>query len=135
MTVKALMALRWLRGHKFTGFTPWHFVEGDVGREGLRRELQLETSGGPDPALDFYPFATRQDRDDVAGFLIRDGVITTEVLVVHLTWRRSPEGPGWPMTARFESIWAWLKSVIDDAAEWCAWADEDDLAELERESE
>ena len=129
--MKEPTALRWLRGHKFTGLTPWHFVDDEVAREGLRREFQVETSGGPEPPRDFYPFASRQDQDDVAGFVIRDEVITTEVIVVHLTWRRSSEGPGWPMTARFENIWAWLKSVIDDSAEWCAVADEAGLIDLE----
>lgn len=124
LTTKEPLPLRWIRAHGLKALTPWHLIEKEPEREALRREYSVEVSNGSQPARDIYPFARRQDQDDVAGFVIADGIVTEAVVVVHLTWTAAPERPGYPGTTRFENLWQWLKSVIDDTAEWCS---EEDL--------
>lgn len=69
---------------------------------------------------DIYPFARRQDQDEIVGFVVRDGIVMEAVLQVHLTWKSGVEVAGFPSTTRFADLWQWLKSAIDDTAEWCS---------------
>jgi hypothetical protein len=118
------LPLRWVRAHGLEGLTPWHWIDGDAQRDGLRREYRREVSAGSQPEQDLLPFAARQDCDDIAGFEVADGKTLEVVLVVHLTWRGSPEVTGFPSVQRYASFWEWLKAAIDDSAEWCS---EDEL--------
>ena len=122
------LELRWLRAHGLHFLTPWHFLEVDrpEGAAGFRNEFQKETMEGSVPERDFLPFAKRQDQDDVAGLVVEDGAVTSKVIVAHLTWTGRPERPGYPTIERFPNLWAWLKQVVDDTAEWCS---EEDMPE------
>jgi hypothetical protein len=71
--VKLPLEYRWLKANGFKGFVPWHLLE-EPGQEGLRTEYKKETGE------DFYPFAYRQDCDDVAGFNIEKGEIRKSVI-------------------------------------------------------
>lgn len=113
---------RWLKAHKFEGFLPWWFIE-QPGQEGLRLEYQKETGE------DFYPFARRQDCDDVAGFKVIGGKILSEVVSVHLTWSGKREVEGFPSKSEYSDILAWLvQEVITETSDWIS---EEDLADLE----
>ncbi len=126
---KTPLPVRWLQAHGLKSLTPWHLLEGDQSSSGFRREYILEASEGSVPERDMLLFAHRQDCDDVAGFVVEDGKIRDDVIVAHLTYRGGPEVPGYPSVERFASFWEWLKSAIDDTAEWC---DEESLADVER---
>ena len=62
----------------------------------------------PSALRDWLPFATRQDCDDVAGFELAQGRPTGAVYMVHLTWSKGPERPGWPVMERYEDFWDWV---------------------------
>ncbi|MFL1467582.1 hypothetical protein [Marinobacter sp. HN1S83] len=123
--MKLPIEYRWLKAHKFNGLLPWWFIE-NPGQEGLRLEYQKETGE------DFYPFARRQDCDDVAGFKVVDGEILSIVVSVHLTWAGKRELEGFPARAEYTNIFHWLsEEVVPETAEWVT---EEDLADLEEEN-
>ena len=93
------------------------------GQEGIRLEYQQETGD------DFYPFARRQDRDDVAGFKIVDGEIQQTVISVHLTWVGKKERPGFPLRCEYTDLFQWLQEEV--IPETIAWASEDELEGFE----
>ncbi len=125
------LEVRWLLAHGVRRLTPWYFLEsGDERRSHLRAEFRKEVGGGSQPERDVLPFAVRQDRDDMSGFVVEGGTVTSAVITVHLTWEGRPERAGYPRIVRYRNIWEWMKSVIDDTAEWCS---EDDLPGSEDE--
>ena len=65
-----------------------------------------------------HAFARRQDCDDLACFAAKEGASQPSVVVVH-GW--TPEG--YEVVARFESIWEWLRNVVNDIEEWVALGD------------
>jgi hypothetical protein len=121
------LPLRWLRAHGLRGLKPWHFIDNADEIAGLRDEFRREVSGASQPERDFLPFASRQDCDDVAGFVVEKDRTLSTVIVVHLTWRMGPEVPGFPRINRCRDIWEWLKLAIDEAALWCS---EEDMPEI-----
>jgi len=61
-------------------------------------------------------------------------VPTGAVWVVHLTWLRRAEQPGWPSTSRYDSFWQWFKDgMLVEAIDWAARNAADDLPDLEAE--
>jgi hypothetical protein len=122
------LPLRWLRAHGLRSLTPWHLLDPTQEGRSFRAEFRKEVSGGSQPERDFLPFARRQDNDDVAGFVVGDGAVTGQVIVVHLTWTGGAERPGYPAVTRHADIWDWMKSVIDETAAWCS---EEDLPDAD----
>lgn len=119
--MKLPIEYRWLKAHNFSGLLPWWFIE-TPGQEGLRAEYQKETGE------DFYPFARRQDCDDVAGFKVVAGEIKNSVISVHLTWLGKSEKKTFPAKSEYKDIFSWLsEEVIPETSEWVT---EEDLAEL-----
>ncbi len=112
------LELRWVEANGFKGFVPWHLIDENQAR-GLRAELQRETATDFHTVKDLLPFAARQDRDDVAGFVVEAGSVTDRVATVHLTWSGGPEVRGYPSIHVFDTFWEWLHSCIDDTASWC----------------
>jgi hypothetical protein len=107
-------AYRWLVEQGLTRFGPWWFIEEQVESDGLRKEFAIEAaSPNPMEVKDIQPFASMAGIcDDVAGFVIRNGQVTKEVLGVHLTWAGRPEKPGWPDRQLFEDVWAFLAERV-----------------------
>lgn len=120
--MKLPLEYRWLKANGFKGFVPWHLID-NPGQEGLRVEYQKETGE------DFYPFAFRQDCDDVAGFKVVNGEIEDTVISVHLTWAGTQEQKGFPRRTEYKNMFEWLKNeVISDTLEWMS---EEDLECIE----
>ena len=117
------LPLRWLIAHGVTSLTPWHFLSDCDRIASLRAEYQAETADG----RDCMPFAVRQDCDDVAAFVISGDNVTDAVIDVHLTYSRSPERDGFPSEQKYKTFWNWLKSAVDDSADF---ATELDLGEI-----
>ena len=118
---KLPLEYRWLTANGFKGFTPWHL--GELGATHTRAEYQVESG------KDFYPFAYRQDRDDIAGFKIENGEILSEVISVHLTWSHRNEGD-YLSPNEYKDMSDWLKiEVIPETLEWMS---EEDLKDLEK---
>lgn len=111
---------RWIRACGLRELRPWHFIDDQARALALRDEFLLEVEApNPSSVRDWFPFASHQAQDDFAGFILHDGKPTEEVAIVHLTWKRRSELPGWPSIARYTSFWTWLTDVgIVDTAEW-----------------
>ena len=115
------LGYRWIKAHKFEGFTPWHIVEPEK-LKAIRKEYRLETG------KDILPFARRQDNDEIAGFEMLDGNPTAKVLTVHLTWSGKQESNGHPRAKASVSVFHWIKNVVLPATE--EWMSEEDLEDV-----
>jgi hypothetical protein len=121
--MKLPLEYRWLKANGFKGFIPWYMIE-EPNQDGLRAEYQKETGE------DFFPFARRQDRDDVAGFKVVNGDIKNTVVSVHLTWSGKREQEGFPKRTDYRDMFEWLKNeVIHDTWEWMSEEDLQDIIE------
>ena len=124
--MKLPLEFRWLLAHDFKGFTPWHLIDENL-LNAYRAEFQKETG------QDFYPFARRQDCDDFAGFRLENGEITSEVVVVHLTWSGRLEAPYNPITHIRKDAFEWLRE--DVLPETAMWVSEEDLEDILKEAD
>lgn len=79
---KPPLSCRWLRGNGLKRMVPWHSCDDARRIDVLRKEYALEM----DATSDILPFAERQDRDDIAGFLVVNGMVLDHVHTFHLTW-------------------------------------------------
>ncbi len=123
--LKLPIEYRWLQAHHFEGFMPWWLIE-EPGQNGLRLEYQKETGE------DFFPFARRQDCDDVAGFKVVNGEIQSTVICVHLTWTGKREREGFPVRAEYPNVFSWLSDeVIPETSDWVS---EGDLTVLDEDA-
>lgn len=106
-------AYRWLVSQGLTQFGPWQFLDTQADSDGFRAEFAKEVAApNPSSVKDFQPFASHAACDDFAGFIIRDGRASREVLHVHLTFAGRPELPNYPSMTRYENIWAWLSECV-----------------------
>lgn len=120
---------RWLVLKGLVDLCPWYLIEEQRLAEGFRDELLREiASPNTFPIEDWFPFARRYDHEDFAGFVIEDGQVKPEVVVIHLTFTRRPEHPPYPIIRRFSTLWSWLQSEVVPA--WEAWVDEEAVKEL-----
>jgi hypothetical protein len=120
--MKLPLEYRWLKANGFKGFVPWQIID-EAQIAALRSEYRKETG------KDFYPFAQRQDCDDVAGFKIENGMIESTVVFVHLTWSGKNENNGYPSHTEFSDMFGWLKEVV--IADTEDWMSEEDLEDLQ----
>lgn len=84
--------------------TPWHIMEADrvvVQYEGLVRRF-------PDRTI--FPFAYRQDTDDVACWSEGCG---ESVFIIH-----DFASPGDELEHEFENVWEWFKDAVEDTTLW-----------------
>jgi hypothetical protein len=109
---KAPRGYEWLLQHALVDFVPnsslqpWHYLPG-------RHIIDLEDLwlSGPSKTR-LVAFAKRQDCDNLACFEVIEGR-AMRVVIVH-GWT----GTGYSIELSFKSFWDWLKSVVDDIAEW-----------------
>jgi hypothetical protein len=103
---------QWLLEQRLVGFSPfsalqpWYYLEGDQ----IFKVNERWPKGPYNGAL--VAFARRQDNDDIACFHVEKGDIKAVVVINGWT------GSGYDVLQRYDSFWAWLKSVVDDIAEW-----------------
>jgi len=84
--------------------TPWHILEAGkaaVGFEGLASRY---------PARALFPFAYRQDNDDVACWAKGSG---ETVFIIH-----DFASPGWEDSGVFDDVWAWFRHAVDETVDW-----------------
>jgi len=62
------------------------------------------------PSRELFPFAYRQDNDDVACWSKSTG---EKVFIIH-----DFASPGWEDENVFEDIWTWFRSAIEETALW-----------------
>lgn len=110
---RAPTGYEWLVARGLAGFEPdtalqpWYLLPA--------QEVFSVSERWPRPAKcsEIYAFARRQDGDDLACFEVHQESGEPSVLLIH-GW--TPEG--YEVVGRFDSIWEWLRSVIDDIREW-----------------
>ena len=88
--LKYPVEVRWLHAYGITELTPWHIITADHAR-GLLIEFQKETATAFHTIRDILPFAARLECDDNVGYVVVDGVVSTQVVGAHPTWRGAPE--------------------------------------------
>jgi hypothetical protein len=119
---------RWFLNKGLTNWQPWYFVDLDSpSRETtdfLQQQFLLES--GAD--FDVYLFARRQDMDDFAFFVVKDGVIEDKVICFHLSFAKKLE---LAVPLQYSNInrtfLQWIeKIVLPEVAEWISEEDLDD---------
>jgi hypothetical protein len=96
---------------QFTALQPWHYLD-RVSAFSVS-ERWPSVSGGSD----LFAFARRQDCDDLACFKVEAGSVAG-IVIVH-GWT----AVGYEVVIEYQNFWEWLKSVVDDIAEWSALGD------------
>ncbi len=92
----------------FTALQPWYFLN----EEDVFSATEKWPTGPSTVAL--LAFARRQDCDDIACFEPSKG--DTNAVTVIQGW--TSQGQGYEIVTRCATFWDWMKSVIDDIAEW-----------------
>ncbi|MBS1786236.1 MAG: hypothetical protein JST85_00860 [Acidobacteria bacterium] len=91
----------------FSGLQPWHYLDKknsfSVNERWPGKDL-LDT--------DLIAFAKRQDSDDLACFKVH--ISEAVAIVIVNGWTSN----GYDIITEYQSFWEWLKSVVDDIAEW-----------------
>lgn len=90
-----------------SGLQPWYYLDGKSAFSVSQRWPM-----GTVVDAELFAFAKRQDNDDLACFKVHRGKITV-IEVIH-GWTPN----GYNVIAEYQTFWDWLKSVIDDVAEW-----------------
>lgn len=84
--------------------SPWHVMPA------TRALAQWRGLAERYPTRVLFPFAYRQDNDDVACWS-RDG--GEKVFVIH-----DFASPGWEDEGTFDSTWAWFKGAVEETIAW-----------------
>jgi hypothetical protein len=95
---------RWGGFAPFTRLQPWYFLEED--------NMFFVNNRWPNKPviIDLLAFARRQDNDEIACF----DTSTTDNVVLINGW--APDG--YEILQVYSSFWEWMKSVVDDVADW-----------------
>ncbi|MDA8021234.1 MAG: hypothetical protein MPN21_27675 [Thermoanaerobaculia bacterium] len=83
---------------------PWRILEGE------QALLRFRGLAKRYPSRDLFPFACRQDNDDLACWASGMG---EKVLIIH-----DFSSPGYEDESDFEDVWAWLRSAVEDMIEF-----------------
>lgn len=84
--------------------TPWHILKSAE----VVQKCKGLASRYPSRAL--FPFAYRQDNDDVACWSSGAG---ERVFVIH-----DFASPGWENEAEFVDVWSWFRSALEESIHW-----------------
>jgi len=97
-------AFRRLVEQRLVHITPWHVLDAEKALErfnGLRERY---------PSRALFPFAYRQDNDDVACWAKDMG---EKVFVIH-----DFASPGFEDEAVFDDVWSWFRAAIEETISW-----------------
>lgn len=84
--------------------TPWHVLDAE---SAVTRWRGLAVRY---PARQLFPFAYRQDNDDVACW--SEG-LGERVLVIH-----DFAGPGWEDEGSYDDVWSWFRDAVEETSSW-----------------
>lgn len=124
------LAYRWFLAKELTNWQPWHFVDTDASVQHppdysanhfAAQAFKTETAAD----FDVYLFARRQDMDDYAFFVVRNGVIEDKVVSIHLSFANKLELAE-PLRHAdvVQSFTQWIRdAVIADVEDWISDAD------------
>jgi len=89
---------------KLFNIKPWHIMKAEsvlIRAQGLAKRY---------PERELFPFAYRQDNDEVACWAKGAG---ERVFIIH-----DFASSGWENEAEFEDLWSWFRSAIDETIKW-----------------
>lgn len=84
--------------------TPWHILTGE---QALNRCPGLALRY---PSRELFPFAYRQDNDDVACWSSGMG---EKVIIIH-----DFASVGWESEGTVDDFWAWFRAAVQETVEW-----------------
>jgi hypothetical protein len=84
--------------------TPWHIVEG------VRALRQFQGLADRYPSRELFPFAYRQDNDDVACWGRGTG---EKVFIIH-----DFASAGYENEGTFDDVWSWFRSAVEETISW-----------------
>jgi hypothetical protein len=127
------LAYRWFLSKGLTDWEPWYFTDDAASvqqrpdfskNEFASRAFAVET--GAD--FDVYLFARRQDMDDYAFFVVRDGKIEDKVMTIHLSFAKRFELKTPLLYSQVHRrFMQWVgEVVVADVADWMS---EDDIGD------
>ncbi|QBF26398.1 hypothetical protein EXN22_12085 [Pseudomonas tructae] len=127
------LAYRWFIHKGLTDWEPWYFCDTqaslqqapDLGKNAFATRAFAKETGAD---FQVYLFARRQDREDFAFFVVRDGVIEDKVITVHLSFADKLELRERLSHAQVtQSFSQWVTEVaLADALEWMSEEDLED---------
>ncbi|UVL59659.1 hypothetical protein LOY54_16575 [Pseudomonas sp. B21-032] len=125
------LAYRWFIHKGLTDWEPWYFCDTPASLQqgpDLNKNAFAARAFAKETGADFevYLFARRQDREDFAFFVVRNGVIEDKVITVHLSFADKLElrsHLSYEQVTRSFSEWV-AEVALADAVEWMS---EDDL--------
>ena len=121
MSNQTPLALRWILANGVSELRPWRFFDSNEGESAERAFAQESGS-----VTRVKVFASRQDCDDFAGFVVEDGKVTDRVVYFHPSFNGSTHTH--LVNSRHPSLFAFLRDVVlGDTEDWCA---EDELEDL-----
>ena len=97
-------AFRRVLEQRLIHLTPWHLLDAAQTIERLHG-LQMRY-----PSRELFPFAYRQDNDDVACWARDRG---ERVFVIH-----DFASPGFEDEAEFDDFWSWFRAAVDETILW-----------------
>lgn len=83
---------------------PWHIMEAE------RASTHAKGLAERYPGRKLFPFAYRQDNDDVACW---SDVDPSKIYIIH-----DFASIGWENEGEFDDFWAWFRHAIDETIEW-----------------
>ncbi|WNG48982.1 hypothetical protein F0U60_36325 [Archangium minus] len=83
---------------------PWHLMEAKAAREKAR------ALAGRYPSRELFPFAYRQDNDDIACWGKGHG---EQVLIIH-----DFASPGFELERVFPTFWDWFREAVEETIHW-----------------
>ncbi len=83
---------------------PWHILEANQASARLQGLMERYSS------RELFPFACRQDNDDLACWAKGMG---ENVFVIH-----DFASPGWEDEAAFADVWSWFRAAVEETIAW-----------------
>jgi len=87
-----------------TDITPWHIFDS------LKAQVRFQRISERYPSREMFPFAYRQDNDDLACWIRGKG---EKVFIIH-----DFASVGWEGEGEFEDVWTWFRSAVEESILW-----------------
>ena len=107
------LAYRWIRAHGLRAITPWHFTFDDRAAVDFWRDRYSKAT-----REDAWPFASPQDRMEVAALPLRNGKADGSVIVVDTDIFDGKGTMSGTILERYHSFIAWFSSALRESEQW-----------------
>jgi hypothetical protein len=116
------LTYRWALANGVKRMLPWHFLNEE---EQVNVDAQFKRERTD--STEIKTFAYRQDCDDFAGFIVKDGRICEKVVYFHPSFNSGPNED--MINSEHDDFWDFFREVvIPDTREWTSEEDLEDLS-------